>query len=63
MQIENWNNLTEQQKKEAENQLELIQNNKNKKINEDSINFFKDNHSKLFLGGITISLGVITAYL
>jgi hypothetical protein len=44
MQIENWNNLTEQQKEEAKNQLELIQNNNNKKINEDSISFFKNNH-------------------
>jgi len=56
MQIENWNNLTEQQKEEAKNQLEFIENNKNKKINEDSINFFKNNHYLVIKNIIDVNL-------
>ena len=40
MKIENWNELTEQQKKNAENQLKIIEK---EKTNNDTANFFKNN--------------------
>ena len=43
MKIENWNELTEQQKKNAENQLKIIENFEVEKTNNDTANFFKNN--------------------
>lgn len=43
MKIENWNELTEQQKKDAKNQLKIIENFERDKIDNDTANFFKNN--------------------
>ena len=43
MKIENWNELTEQQKENAENQLKIIENFEVEKTNNDTANFFKNN--------------------
>jgi hypothetical protein len=43
MKIENWNELTEQQKKNAKDQLKIIENFEIEKTNNDTANFFKNN--------------------